>query len=330
LKAGASFDHCVVVGAGIAGLTAARALSEQGKKIIIVEQSDTVGGRMGSRMIGELPFNLGAQFFAAGSQPFARMVANWIEEGVVEVWGRGFQGSDASVVPDGFPRYRGVPSMSAIPEHLARGLEVRTGTEIEHITCRSGRWVLETVQGELIETEALVMTPPVPLLLEMADDAGMMIPIDAKAEMEETAFDPALVLLVTAEGPTALPVPGGVRMPVPEILFIGEQTAPGATGRAVTVYASPLFSGQHFGDDDDFVKTQLLGLAGPWLGEQVTRAAVHRWKYSQPVRCCTERCVLVEKPALAAFAGDAFGSPRVEGAVLSGLAAADALIHTIL
>jgi predicted NAD/FAD-dependent oxidoreductase len=42
-----------------------------------------------------------------------------------------------------------------------------------------------------------------------------------------------------------------------------------------------------------------------------------------------ERCLVAAKEPPLVFAGDGFGSPKVEGAALSGLAAADALLGQV-
>jgi monoamine oxidase len=52
----------VVVGAGMAGLTAARALAEAGLKVLVVEAQDRIGGRILTRHIGEEAIELGAEF----------------------------------------------------------------------------------------------------------------------------------------------------------------------------------------------------------------------------------------------------------------------------
>ena len=54
---------------------------------------------------------------------------------------------------------------------------------------------------------------------------------------------------------------------------------------------------------------------------------VYRWRYSQPILSYPDPAVLVESPAPLVFAGDAFAGPRVEGATLSGMAAADKLLN---
>ena len=69
---------------------------------------------------------------------------------------------------------------------------------------------------------------------------------------------------------------------------------------------------------------ELLAEARPWLGD-ATVSAVHleRWRYSGPVTPWPEACHRVADGVV--LAGDAFAGPKVEGAYLSGMAAAAAL-----
>jgi monoamine oxidase len=62
----------VVIGAGFAGLTAARLLSRAGKKVALLEARDRVGGRTISQDIGGTEFCLGAQWIGANQH---RMMA---------------------------------------------------------------------------------------------------------------------------------------------------------------------------------------------------------------------------------------------------------------
>jgi monoamine oxidase len=52
----------VVVGAGMAGLTAARSLAEAGLKVLVVEANDRIGGRIWTRHVGDEAIELGAEF----------------------------------------------------------------------------------------------------------------------------------------------------------------------------------------------------------------------------------------------------------------------------
>jgi predicted NAD/FAD-dependent oxidoreductase len=94
---------------------------------------------------------------------------------------------------------------------------------------------------------------------------------------------------------------------------------------ALTIHATIGFSRLCFEAPPEEVARQLLHAAAPWLGGEVDAWQLHRWKYSQPVATCSEACLYTALPAPLAVAGDAFAGPRIEGAFLSGMAAAKIL-----
>jgi phytoene dehydrogenase-like protein len=55
-------SRVVVIGAGIAGLTAARLLRDAGVDATVVEREERVGGRMRTVHLGGFKFDVGAQF----------------------------------------------------------------------------------------------------------------------------------------------------------------------------------------------------------------------------------------------------------------------------
>src|ERR1700733_13239254 len=52
----------IVIGAGMAGLTAARALAERGISVLILEARERVGGRVFSKQVDGTTVELGAEF----------------------------------------------------------------------------------------------------------------------------------------------------------------------------------------------------------------------------------------------------------------------------
>ncbi len=73
----------VVVGAGIAGLVAARRLADAGADVVVVDKGRSVGGRLATRRIGDATLDHGAQFFTVRTPAFQRQVDDWVERGLV-------------------------------------------------------------------------------------------------------------------------------------------------------------------------------------------------------------------------------------------------------
>jgi len=76
------------------------------------------------------------------------------------------------------------------------------------------------------------------------------------------------------------------------------------------------------------VHAELLELAAPWIGDAtVLTSQLKKWRYAGPISPQpTATSLHTFGSARLALAGDAWAGPKVEGAFLSGLAAAEALL----
>ena len=300
----------VVVGAGAAGLVAARRLADAGWPCLVLEAADEVGGRLATRRVGPARLDSGAQFFTVRSAEMAALVDGWLAAGVVYEWCRGF-----GPPPDGHPRYAGRDGMAGLARHLAGGIDVRTGTAVRTVRPSGDGWAVDD-----LEAEAVVLTPPVPL-------SRAVLAFDA--DVPDVGYEPTLAALAVLDRPAALPPPGAVQLDGP-LRFVADNRAKGVSAAsAVTVHAGGRWSAAHWDDPDDDALAALLDLARPWLGAAaVTGAVLDRWPHATPRTTVADRCVVAARAPAGpvVLAGDAFAGPKVEGAVLSGLAAAAAVI----
>jgi renalase len=108
------------------------------------------------------------------------------------------------------------------------------------------------------------------------------------------------------------------------VVGAGISEAPG-----ITVHTGPGWSRERLEADEARITASLLRFAGNQLGfdpvPRVVETSLTRWRYSWVGRSHPEPCLLASETSPLLFAGDVSGGAKVEGAALSGLAAADKL-----
>ena len=324
-------SDCLIIGAGMAGLTAGQLLQAAGRSVRLLDKGRGVGGRLATRWreteTGQRAiYDHGAQFFTVRSEVFREKVEAWQAAGLVSEWGRGFADGTGPAQPDGHPRYVTRGGMNALARELAAPLDVRLNAQVVTVTWQDG-WEVALTTGETLRAASLILTPPAPQSLALLEAGGISLPATARTALTRIEYDPCFAVLVELDGPSLLPTPGALQLRGEPIAWIGDNHRKGISPDdfTVTIHAGPDFTRAHWDSPHEEVATKLLAAAGEWLGGGIRSWQVHRWRYSHPLTPHPEACLLVETPGPLVFAGDAFGEPRVEGAFLSGLAAGSAL-----
>lgn len=323
----------LVVGAGVAGLVAACTLQSAGHDVIVVDKGRSVGGRLATRRIGGGVADHGAQYFTARSKEFQNQIDRWIREGLVYLWAMGFStgsltGNDAS----GHPRYAVRGGMNQLAKHLATGLTVDVDVEIQRIEREDNRWLAIAEGGDRYEAAALLLTPPVPQSLSLLDAGQIGLVGEERQALERITYSPCIAAIFRFSGNVKIPAPGGIQRPVHTIPWIADNQQKGISNECVlTLHADPDYSRRYWDAPEVEIVETMQAYLQPYLQSEarLIEAQIKRWRYSFPETLYAKPVLLAAELPPLAFAGDAFGGPRVEGAYLSGLAAGQALLEAI-
>lgn len=326
----------LIVGAGMAGLMAANMLTTSGVQVAVLDKGRSVGGRMATRRIGPGVADHGAQFFTVRDPVFQEWVDQWLAEDLVFEWSRGFSDGSLMTQPvDGHPRYAVRGGMNALGKRLARDLQpsIEVNVRIVTATCDQQGWILQDEFGGLYTGKTLLMTPPVPQSLVILDEGATQLDAEDHDKLAAIDYVPCLTGMFWVEGLLRLPPPGAVQRRTGNILWVGDNQAKGVSPDAcvVTVQAGEQYSIQMWSAPDERILSAMRTSLSLYLddGGTIRESQLKRWRYSRPMSTYPERCLVAKNEPLLVFAGDAFGGPRVEGAVLSGLAAAEAILERV-
>jgi len=321
-------NSCVIIGAGISGLLAARTLHDAGITVRVIDKARGVGGRMATRRIDAVRFDHGAQFIIARTSRFRTLINEWQAAGVARKWCEGFARPDRPPASDGHSRYCGSDGMTAIPKYLAIGLDISLQRRVTAIGFDRGRWQVGDEHGAVRSTQALIVTTPVPQSLVLFSKTENILPTDLINRLNRIKYDRCLAVMLNLAEPGHVPRPGAVQFNREPVHWIADNHQKGIAphGYGLTIHAGPQFSLEHWDDDDERIVEQILPHITQYVRQSPLGRQVHRWRYSQCYMFCAQSFLMIDNPAPLYFAGDGFGSGRLEGAAVSGLQAADALL----
>ena len=327
----------LIVGAGITGLMAAQALTQAGRQVAIVDKGRSVGGRLATRRIGPGLADHGAQFFTARTPAFTAQVQQWEEAGLVFRWASGWSdGSIAGPVVDGHPRYAVRGGMNALAKTLAAaltaaGAPIHLDVKLTAIAATADGWRATAEQGDLYEAATIILTAPVPQLLALLDAGAVKLTPGQRAALESVRYAPCLCGMAWVEGAVQLPEPGAVQKQDAPVAWVADNRRKGISPAAqvITLHANPVWSTAHYGDSDEQVAAVFNAELKRWAygPYELRELQIKRWRYALPTALYPQSFLRADGLPPLYFGGDAFATPRVEGAATSGLAMAADIIE---
>jgi renalase len=311
----------LVVGTGLAGAAAARALAEAGWRVRALDKGRGPGGRLSTRRKQAGGFDHGAATLQANTPAFAGWLAEEVAAGRAAPWAEG---------------YVGVPGMNSLVAGLLDGLDVHWSVAVAALQFEAGQWRAVDAEGRVVgAAPALVLAVPAPqawALLRasgLADDVVPPLMLDALAGIR---YASCWAALLETKPSAQRSLPDSSPSEIVEAIY-READKPGRpnTGHWV-LHATTAWSESNLELDGGTAAQHLMDAFTAMTGigpEAIRDVSAHRWRYARPLDVLDP--LPLEGRGLV-VAGDAFGAPAcadlppAERAWLSGRAAAGRLI----
>lgn len=316
-------NDVLVIGAGWSGLVAASRLAGRGLSVAVVEKSRGPGGRSATRREGRFAFDHGAQYLTARSESFRRQVRAWSSAGLLAPWRPrlaviGPRPDEAGSRPQ--ERWVGVPAMNAVPSRLAAGVDCLFRRRVSGLSRTRAGWTALTDDGERMAARALLITAP------PEQTAGLLGGDDAMAsDLAAVGMQPCWSLMLGYERAPAVDWDAAFVNAGALAWIARNDSKPGRTASpSWTVHARSDWSADHLEADSGTVARRLqaaLSELDPSFGHGVALARVHRWRFARASRPLADN-ILADDHRRLVVAGDWCAGDRIEGAWVSGIAAA--------
>ncbi len=286
-----------IVGAGLAGLAAARDLTVAGHEVVVFEKSRGAGGRTSTRRSPHGRFDHGAPFLHGGEHALTLDAAPALAQ------------HEGGTV--------GAPAGNAPAKALAEGLDLRSGVRVGAIVpVGSGFSLVEDDEAALGDFDAVVVTAPAPQAAELLPDPELA------ARAGAVDFAPGWVAMVAWN--EALDLPRTVARGIGGLAWaVAEASKPGREpGERWVLQADTELSTALLEEEAGTVAADLLARFATVVGMELpppVHLAAHRWRYARPLTPLAEPFL---RSGTLLAAGDWCGGTDAGAALRSGRAAA--------
>ncbi|KAM9426846.1 renalase [Pholidichthys leucotaenia] len=340
---GSDMFRVLIVGAGLTGSLCACLLRRelQNIKIVVWDKARGTGGRMFTSRPPDASSHtadLGAQYVSA-TPAYAKSHHSFYEEIISAGVLRHLDCPVKGLRNDDSINYVTPQGMGSIVKHFLS----QSGADLfleHHVTAlhrRGASWEVERKLGDSETFDAVVLTIPVPQILQLEGDVGRLLSVSQKQQLEGVVYSSRFALALFFPPDAVLDVPWGVWYVSDNrcICYVAVDSrkrgleAAEILGPSLVVHTSVPFGLEHLEREKEEVQPIILAELHKLLPNlpQPVSIKCHKWRYSQVLTAvpdCPGHMTILEQPLLVA-GGDAFVHSNFDGCVESALSVIGAL-----
>jgi renalase len=342
-----------VIGAGIAGLTAARHLHRAGYRVLVLEKSRGLGGRLATRRVDGQPIDHGCPYISPFQMEDSTLISPLLAANILHPWCPKIFELDAAdrlhpqATADAY--YVAPLGMTAVAKYLATGLVVNRQWRVTHLSYRVDHWQLraETSQGTVasVSARAVVAAVPAPQLLTLVRQLEDQCQVsDLVQQLASVKFAPVMTVMAAYDSVAECPLTS------PEVTHAGWMVCGQGHGAirwagldsskrtsssksVVVIHSTPTFAQNYLTLEDlsiaghALIEVSAVAL-GPWV-HHPGWVQTHRWRYGFVDQALDCPSLTAETLPHFVACGDWCMGPNVEAALKSGQQAARQIMQSI-
>lgn len=313
---------CVIIGAGMAGLTAAQLLKKNSQTVLVLDKGRGVGGRVATRRMGESRADHGAACFRLENEKLAPL------------WKDALESLSCQAAPPSLEARAWTCSlgMNALAKALAAQLSIELQQTVRTLEYDGRLWTCRTEAGSWSSRQVLVTSP----LWQSAEFFKNTNPEHFKHIQDlaqDVSYAPQWTVIIKLAPGISVPGEPHQKDPHHDIASAydqGRKGLPHAEGVWV-VQASRAFSIAQVDADATFILERMTEtLCSLGWNLQGAEMQAHRWRYAFVQKPLTQNFVKIETADGLCLAGDFCLGSTIEGAAASGYAAAEHLLKRMV
>lgn len=271
-----------MVGAGLSGLAAARALRDAGHEVVVFEKSRGLGGRIASRRVGDAVVDHGAPALDAPPGSGFRALVDELAGPDLIPFPGGITGTPPPDAPMAHP-VAFADGLTQLAKRMARDLEVVRGVRIAALRASGDGYEIGDEQGNGHgRADAVVVSAPAPQAADLLERSPE--PAERVAALRALTYHPAVmaVLGLRTDAPPRAPMVYPADGP---LAVVSAETWKGRGSAGVVPVVARLTPPESARALDALSDEDVLGLAVPAVREalgvdaEVAWSQVKRWRY---------------------------------------------------
>ncbi|MGB3135656.1 MAG: FAD-dependent oxidoreductase [Nodosilinea sp.] len=198
-------EDVVVIGAGVSGLAAARALHQSGYQVAVVDKSRGLGGRLATRRRNDAVIDHGCRYLEPFTNSSLSPIAELVASGTLQPWQpKAFElGADGALSAVAASAVYAAPEgMSSVAKNLAQGLTIHRHWRAIAITPLAHGWRVEAARGDshrqsnTLEAKAVVVAIPAPQIADLLQASSEYKGVKALLkQLDLVSFDAVITVM---------------------------------------------------------------------------------------------------------------------------------------